>query len=101
EIGVDKFFLEIGAVRHKRLKVTAENIVDIAQLGRIDIENADIGAHARRDLASRGAGHAGAKDHNLGWAPPRGPAGENPAPAVLRLETPCAHLNREPAGDLA
>ncbi len=101
QIGVDDRFFDVGAVRHQRRDMTAEDIVHVAQLGWIDVENADIGAHAGGDLAGRGAGHAGAEDDHIGRAHARGAAEQNSASAVFRLQTPGADLDRQPSGDLA
>ena len=57
----------------------------VAELARIDIKDADISAHAGCDLASGGAGHAGAENHHLGGPDARGAAEKNTAPAVFRL----------------
>ena len=65
--------------------MTAEDVVDVAQFGWIDIENAHIGAHAGGDLAGRGAGHAGADDDNIGRAHAGGAAQQNPSAAIFRL----------------
>ena len=67
----------------------------------MDIEYADVSAHAGSDLACRGPRGAGAQDHHFRQPNTRGAAQENPAPAVFSLQTPGAYLNRKPAGDLA
>ena len=79
--------------------MTAENIVHVAQLGWMDIQNADIGTHAGCHLAGGGAGHARAKNDHFAGTDAGSAAEEDAASAVFRLEAPGAHLNREPAGN--
>ena len=74
--------------------MAAENIVHIAKLGWIDVQNADIGAHAGCNLAGRGAGHACAENDHFPWTDAGGAAEKDAASAVFRLEAPGAHLNR-------
>ena len=79
--------------------MTAENIVHVAKLGWIDVENADVGTHARRDLAGGSAGYPCAENDHFARTD-AGRAAEKDAPSVVfRLQAPSAHLNREPSGD--
>ena len=93
--------LDVGAVRHHRGDVAAEDVVHVAQLGRIDVEDRDVRADADRDLAGARARDAGAEDDDLA-RPHAGRAGEqHAAAAVLRLQAPGADLDREATRDLA
>ncbi len=81
--------------------MAAEDVVHVAELGRVDVEDRDVGAHAHRYLAGIGSGDAGAEDHDLRGPYAGGAGEEHAAAAVLRLQAPGAHLHREPPGDLA
>src|SRR5207249_8582840 len=78
-----------------------ENVVHVAELSRIDVENADVSSHACRDLTGRATGDAGAENHDFPRPHSGGTAEKNSTSAVFRLETPRANLNRQPAGDFA
>src|SRR5439155_1092047 len=67
----------------------------------LDVENADVGADADRDLARARAGDAGAEDDDLRRTYAGDAREQDAATAVGRLQTPRARLHRELARDLA
>ena len=75
--------------------------MDVAQLRGPDVENADVGADADRDLARARAGDAGAEDDDLRRTYAGDAREQDAATAVGRLQTPRARLHRELARDLA
>ena len=81
--------------------VTGEDVVHVAEPGRIDVEDADAGAETDRGLTGARAGDPRTEDHDLPRAD-AGDAGEqHAATAGGRLQAPGPDLDREPAGDLA
>ena len=101
QIGGCDLLLDVGAVRHHRGDVAAQDVVQVAQARRIAVDDADVRADAGGDLAGVRPGDAGAEDDHLRRSHPGGAAQQNACAAVRRLQAPAADLNRQPAGHLA
>src|SRR5262245_41884388 len=101
QISGDDFFFDVRAVGHHGSDMSAENVVHIAQAGRVDVEDTHVRAHADGDLASAGASDTCTNNHYVGWFDSRGAAQQDATATVLGLQAPSTDLDREPPGNFA
>jgi hypothetical protein len=81
--------------------VRRHHVAEVAQAVEVDVEQAHVGAEARRHLRRVGADHATAEDHHGRRFDARHTAEQDAAPAIVLLEADRADLHRHAAGDFA
>ena len=93
--------LQVEGVGGDGLDAAVELGVDLAQLGDVQVEHGDLGAHAQRDRGGVLPGHAAADDDDVRPGDAGHAAHQHAATAVVAHQVVRADLRGEPAGDLA
>ena len=101
EIGLTYFLLQGSAVRHHRGRMSSQQVAQIPQPRRIDIQNGDLSPDARRHPARIEPGDAASHHHDFSGAHAGCSAEQNAAASAARLQAPRARLDSEPPGDFA
>src|SRR5215472_5620349 len=101
QIGLTYFLLQGRAVRHHRGRMSSQQVAQIPQPRRIDIQNGHLSSDACRHPAGIEPGYAASHYHHLSRTHAGGSAQQNAAASTARLQTPRARLDSEPPGDFA